>query len=100
VLGVPAGGEDRNTILLGKWLANQGYDVTLMGIEYAGLRIRDLSKNRGDHLQKNTKNDSKRKKTTLYVQYFLETVGYEVLVMDKRLKEKSIPYHIYANING
>jgi glycosyltransferase involved in cell wall biosynthesis len=71
VLGVPAGGEDRNTVLLGKWLAKQGYHVTLMGIEYAGLRVRHLSNNTENHVQNNIENDlKKRKKATLQIQYF------------------------------
>jgi glycosyltransferase involved in cell wall biosynthesis len=71
VLGRPAGGEDRNTILLGKWLAKQDYRVTLMGIEYAGLRVRHLPNDSENHVKNNSKNDLKKtKKPVLYIQYF------------------------------
>lgn len=39
----PFGGEDVFTRLLGKWLANIHHEVTLMGIEFAGIRVRHLT---------------------------------------------------------
>jgi hypothetical protein len=43
VLKTPFGGEDIFTRLLGKWLAQMHHEVTLMGIEFAGIRVRHLT---------------------------------------------------------
>ena len=43
VLKTPFGGEDIFTRHLGKWLAKNHHDVTLMGIEFGGLKVRYLT---------------------------------------------------------
>lgn len=43
VIKTPFGGEDLFTRLLGNWLANIHQEVTLIGIEFAGIRARHLT---------------------------------------------------------
>jgi glycosyltransferase involved in cell wall biosynthesis len=43
IYGAAHGGEDRFTNSFGNWLVNQKHKVTLMGIDFAGLRVRHLS---------------------------------------------------------
>ena len=55
------------TISLGNWLAKEGYDVSLMGIDYAGLKskfLHDSYKNRqsGDDSGITIKNNNENNK--------------------------------------
>jgi len=43
IFGVAHGGEDRFTNSFGNWLAKENHNVTLIGIDFAGLRVRHLS---------------------------------------------------------
>ena len=43
IFGSPYGGEDKFTNALGKWLVEKSHHVTLIGIEFAGLRAKHLS---------------------------------------------------------
>jgi glycosyltransferase involved in cell wall biosynthesis len=43
IFGTPYGGEDKFTSALGKWLVKKDFQVTLIGIEFAGLRAKRLS---------------------------------------------------------
>jgi glycosyltransferase involved in cell wall biosynthesis len=43
IFGSPYGGEDKFTNALGKWLVKKNHYVTLIGIEFAGLRAKHLS---------------------------------------------------------
>jgi len=45
VFKAPYGGEDLHTRLLGKWLASFDQEVTLIGIDFAGIRARYLTRN-------------------------------------------------------
>jgi glycosyltransferase involved in cell wall biosynthesis len=42
IFGTSHGGEDRFTNAFGNWLAKQYHNVTLIGIDFAGMRIRQL----------------------------------------------------------
>ena len=42
IFGSPYGGEDKFTNALGKWLVKKNHHVTLIGIEFAGLRAKRL----------------------------------------------------------
>jgi len=43
ILNTPFGGEDLFSRSLGKWLAKMHVEVTLMGIEYAGMRVKHFT---------------------------------------------------------
>jgi len=43
ILSTPFGGEDLFSRSLGNWLAKMQKEVTLMGIEYAGMRVKHLT---------------------------------------------------------
>ena len=43
IFGSPYGGEDKFTNALGEWLVKKNHHVTLIGIEFAGLRAKHLS---------------------------------------------------------
>jgi len=78
VLKTPFGGEDIFTRLLGKWLAQMHHEVTLMGIEYAGIKVRHLTYNNVKDeriIKAKTKKKSTAKKFGLgYLSYSLRTV--------------------------
>jgi glycosyltransferase involved in cell wall biosynthesis len=59
IFGSPYGGEDKFTNALGRWLAEQDHHVTLLGIEFAGLRAKHLSNTKS---AKQVKKDIKRNK--------------------------------------
>jgi glycosyltransferase involved in cell wall biosynthesis len=44
IFGSPYGGEDKFTNALGRWLVKKDHHVTLIGLEFAGLRAKHLSK--------------------------------------------------------
>ena len=48
VFGAPYGGEDKFTNALGRWLVRSNYEVTLIGIEFGGLRAKRLSNSYSD----------------------------------------------------
>jgi glycosyltransferase involved in cell wall biosynthesis len=77
VLKTPFGGEDIFTRLLGKWLAQMHHEVTLMGIEFAGIRVRHLTHDnlKDERIIKVITKKSKTKKFGLgYLSYSLRTV--------------------------
>ena len=79
ILRTPFGGEDLFSRSLGKWLAKMQKEVTLMGIEYAGMRVKHLT-----YLNVNSNNEpvgniekkkNKVKKPVLgYLFYSLRTI--------------------------
>lgn len=77
VLKTPFGGEDIFTRLLGKWLAKQHHEVTLMGIEFAGIKVRHLTYDnlKDEGITKlRTKMDKGKKFRLGYLSYSLRTV--------------------------
>jgi glycosyltransferase involved in cell wall biosynthesis len=58
IYGTAHGGEDRFTNSFGNWLVSQKHKVTLMGIDFAGLRVRHLSS--GGESNESHRNETKR----------------------------------------
>jgi glycosyltransferase involved in cell wall biosynthesis len=59
IFGSPYGGEDKFTNALGRWLVQEDHHVTLLGIEFAGLRAKHLCNTKS---AKQVKKDIKRNK--------------------------------------
>ena len=77
VLKTPFGGEDIFTRLLGKWLANKHHEVTLMGIEFAGIKVKRLTYNnvKDERISiVGTKKNKTKKFGLSYLSYSLRTV--------------------------
>jgi glycosyltransferase involved in cell wall biosynthesis len=76
VFKTPFGGEDLLTRLLGGWLANNHHEVTLIGIEFAGIRARHITyENVKNQTPKIKKKKNGTKKIGLdYILYSLRTV--------------------------
>ena len=77
VLKTPFGGEDIFTRLLGKWLANKHHEVTLMGIEFAGIKVKRLTHNnvKDERISiVGTKKNKTKKFGLSYLSYSLRTV--------------------------
>jgi glycosyltransferase involved in cell wall biosynthesis len=77
ILKTPYGGEDVFVRLLGKWLAHVRQEVTLMGTEFAGIRVSHLTYDdvKEDVITKIRKKKNKPNKFGLnYILYSLRTV--------------------------
>ena len=77
VLKTPFGGEDIFTRLLAKWLANKHHEVTLMGIEFAGIKVKRLTYNnvKDERISiVRTKKNKTKKFGLSYLSYSLRTV--------------------------
>jgi glycosyltransferase involved in cell wall biosynthesis len=97
VLKTPFGGEDIFTRLLGRWLAKQHHEVTLMGIEFAGLKVRHLTYNsvEAERTSKVTTKNNKTKKFRLgYLSYSLRTIIWLIQVLKIILINVSNPINI------
>ena len=64
----PYGGEDLHTRLFGKWLANFNQEVTLIGIDFAGIRARRLTHNK---ISSSKKQNNPKKIGLRYLAYSL-----------------------------
>jgi glycosyltransferase involved in cell wall biosynthesis len=66
IFGSPYGGEDKFTNALGRWLVKKNHNVTLIGIEFAGLRAKHLTNGKsGKQIETNIKQNKFRYLTYL-----------------------------------